>query len=233
METQVKERLTGAVILVTLFVLLVPELLTGGSGKASPPQADGKSVPGTAGAEPAVRTYNIDLVQGGVRQEQASPFEPDLTAKALNKGGSGDPDATVEPAKAAAEQVAAQPQPLAAAGVDPGTETKRDATMVEKPVPSVALHAAPQAAAERASGAGSSATGWAVQLGSFASRDNAQRLVKQLKGKGYSAFVLGGGGSSGKLYRVRVGPEPDQAAANALAATLRSAGHKGSVVSQR
>ena len=62
-ETQVKERLTGAVILVALIVLLVPELLTRpGRRRAAggaPSSAD----------EPAMRSYTIDLVQGGVRQQ--------------------------------------------------------------------------------------------------------------------------------------------------------------------
>ena len=51
MDSRAKQRLTGAVILVALFVLLVPELLTG------PRDAD---APGTA-AEDGMRRYTIDL----------------------------------------------------------------------------------------------------------------------------------------------------------------------------
>jgi DedD protein len=72
--------------------------------------------------------------------------------------------------------------------------------------------------------------GWAIQLGVFASRDNAERLAKQLKGKGYPVVVNEIAGNGKRLYRVRVGPEADRDAAVALGAKLRAAGHGGSVV---
>jgi cell division septation protein DedD len=51
MDSRAKQRLTGAIILVALFVLLVPELLTG------PRHTD---APDTA-AEEGMRRYTIDL----------------------------------------------------------------------------------------------------------------------------------------------------------------------------
>jgi cell division septation protein DedD len=54
-ETQVKERLTGAVILVALIVLLVPELLSGPS--SSTPVASQRA------DEPPMRSYTIDLAE--------------------------------------------------------------------------------------------------------------------------------------------------------------------------
>ena len=238
METQVKERLTGAVILVALIVLLVPELLTGGPGSSSTSQPEAVQ----AAAEPAMRTVHIDLVDGGVRQAQ--PAEADLNARALPRPAP-DPQSNVATAgNAAAAKGEGDAPPaqapdasmssgLSAAVARPVGEapaTERPAPAVVKPAPKAAEAPAAQPSKLAASGAGKSA--WAVQLGSFSSRDNAQRLAKQLKGKGYSAYVLGGGGSSGKLYRVRVGPTPDKPAASALAAKLRAAGHAGSVVAQ-
>ena len=52
MESRAKQRLTGAIILVALFVLLVPELLTGPGD--SHPAADSPSGEG-------MRSYTIDL----------------------------------------------------------------------------------------------------------------------------------------------------------------------------
>jgi DedD protein len=72
--------------------------------------------------------------------------------------------------------------------------------------------------------------GWAVQLGVFASRDNAERLAKQVKGKGYTVSVNETSGNGKRLYRVRVGPEATRAAAVELGAKLRAAGHTGAVV---
>jgi cell division septation protein DedD len=68
-----------------------------------------------------------------------------------------------------------------------------------------------------------------VQLGSFASRENAESLAKGLRARGYRAFVAEFRGSGRVLYRVRVGPEQDHARAEALAARLAREGHKGTI----
>jgi DedD protein len=68
-----------------------------------------------------------------------------------------------------------------------------------------------------------------VQLGSFASRPNADKLAGELRGRGYSAFVSEFRGSGRVLYRVRVGPEQDRGRADALAARLARDGNKGTV----
>ncbi len=67
-----------------------------------------------------------------------------------------------------------------------------------------------------------SASGWAVQVGSFTSETNARRLVELLKDAGYPAFVLRGVVNGRVMFRVRVGPEPDKARAEALAERLRA-----------
>jgi cell division septation protein DedD len=68
-----------------------------------------------------------------------------------------------------------------------------------------------------------------VQLGSFASRANAERLAQQLRARGFQAGVSQG--SSGRrLFRVRAGSAPTRAAAEQLAAKLSAAGHKGEIV---
>src|SRR5262249_36999007 len=88
-----------------------------------------------------------------------------------------------------------------------------------------AAHASKPSEAPEAAGSGA----WMVQLGSFASRGNADRLAHQLKGQGFAASVSQG--SSGRhLYRVRVGPVHDHGAAAQLQAKLQAAGHTGSVV---
>jgi cell division septation protein DedD len=68
-----------------------------------------------------------------------------------------------------------------------------------------------------------------VQLGSFSIRGNAEHLAQKLKKQGFAASVSQGTGGR-HLYRVRVGPVPDHAAANQLQAKLQAAGHAGSVV---
>jgi cell division septation protein DedD len=62
---------------------------------------------------------------------------------------------------------------------------------------------------------------WAVQVGSFAKRENAVALERRLRKKGYSAFVKEFFGSKGNVYRVRVGPELLRAEAKELRAQLQ------------
>ena len=69
-----------------------------------------------------------------------------------------------------------------------------------------------------------------VQLGSFGSRDNADRLVRDMTAKGFTAFVAPITSGGRELYRVRVGPTRDRPAAEALAAQLRRIGQSGSIV---
>jgi cell division septation protein DedD len=80
--------------------------------------------------------------------------------------------------------------------------------------------------------AAGSAGGWMVQLGSFASRANADHLAQDLNARGFHATVSESRAGSRKLWRVRAGPAQDRAAAEQLAAKLRAAGHSGAVVSR-
>jgi DedD protein len=72
---------------------------------------------------------------------------------------------------------------------------------------------------------------WMVQLGSFASRANAEHLARQVRAQGFPVSVSQGASGRG-LYRVRVGPARDRTAAAQLAQRLRASGHSGSLVSK-
>ena len=73
--------------------------------------------------------------------------------------------------------------------------------------------------------------GWAVQLGSFSARDNADTFVATLLGEGYPSFVVSASTSSKTLYRVYAGPRMLRDEADQLARRLARAGHEGLVVS--
>ena len=72
--------------------------------------------------------------------------------------------------------------------------------------------------------------GWAVQLGSFASRTNADKLAHQLKAQGFSVYVLSSGAGPSVRYRVRIGPLSDRGAAAQDVAKLKVLGHAASIV---
>ncbi len=76
-----------------------------------------------------------------------------------------------------------------------------------------------------------SSTGmWAVQLGSFSNKENAEKLAADLRKQGYAAFLSQLTTGSGQLHRVRIGPQKDRESAEAMAARLLKVGHKGQVV---
>ncbi|MGB6355082.1 MAG: SPOR domain-containing protein, partial [Steroidobacteraceae bacterium] len=72
--------------------------------------------------------------------------------------------------------------------------------------------------------------GWAVQLGSFASHANADKLAHQVKEQGFAVYVLSGGSGAAQRYRVRIGPLADRGAATQAEAKLKAMGHIGTVV---
>jgi cell division septation protein DedD len=203
----VKERLTGAIILVALIVLLVPELLTGPVHSA--PRA---AAVASSAEEPPLRSYTIKLAEDGHPQgatahngpEQPAPLAPPPAASATPAPA---PPASQEPTSAAASSPAVTSAPSAHPAATAGGLTAASA-------------------AARSEGS----QPYSVQLGSFASRANADRLARQVRTQGFTVSVSQG--SSGHLYRVRVGPARDHAAALELAQQLHAHGHSGAIVPQ-
>jgi DedD protein len=72
--------------------------------------------------------------------------------------------------------------------------------------------------------------GWAVQLGSFANKANAERLVNRLQASGGSFYVAAVGSGSALRYRVRMGPLADRGAAERALAKLKAQGHSATIV---
>lgn len=58
---------------------------------------------------------------------------------------------------------------------------------------------------------------WMVQVGSFSSRDNANKIVEQLRAAGYDTHLETAQVNNRKLFRVRVGPEIDRNNADRIA----------------
>lgn len=81
-------------------------------------------------------------------------------------------------------------------------------------------------------GAAENRQGLAVQVGSFASHGNAERLVEQLTEAGFDAFMFGEETGGRTIWRVRVGAYEERADAERLLETLRDEqGLEGIVVS--
>jgi len=214
MDSRAKQRLTGAVILVALFVLLVPELLTGPRG------AD---VPGTP-EEEGMRRYTIEL---NAANPAAAPADPPASQPAVALPAPTPAAASESQLAKPGEQAAPAPveSPPAVAPEPPATTPAPVVQQVpaERPTPRVEPQK-PAATAPAAKGS------FAVQLGSFGVRDNADRLVRDMTAKGFAAFVAPIKSGGREIYRVRVGPTRDREQAEALAAQLRRIGQTGAIV---
>lgn len=204
MDTALKHRLTGAVILVLLAVALLPELLTG-SGRAARPNA---LLPSEAGSAPE-RSIDIDLTEAARAPAGATPTPAPTPAPPPAPIELPTPPAVMEPAPAAATPNATAPSAPAATAAPPAADPAK---------------AAPAKAAPAPTGT------YFVQLGVFVNRASADRLERTLRRQGFTPIVKEVTASGKRMYRVRVGPEIDRAAANALLKRLNEAGHKGSVV---
>ena len=73
-----------------------------------------------------------------------------------------------------------------------------------------------------ATAAGGAPTGWAVQVGAFQARNDADAQRDRLRGAGFAAFVDTVRAEKGTLYRVRVGPEAQRANAEKLRDALKA-----------
>ena len=193
-------------ILVALMVLLVPELLTGPIRSA--PRAAAMAA---SAEEPPLRSYTINLADDTHSRSAAATASGPQQPTSLSVAQPAAAESTPSPASSAAPRA-----PEAAPAAPPPV------------MPAKSGRASAVAASAGNSLAGDSGA-WMVQLGSFASRTNAERLAGQVRAGGFKVSVSQG--SSGRrLYRVRVGPAHDREAATQLAVKLRAAGHSGSIV---
>ena len=221
MDRRVKERLIGATILVALIVLVVPELLSGPKPTVGPPAA---TLP-AATPEP-IRNVTVDLSTSKPAANpdaEAAPLPPAsaaIAAPAVHE--------VVNPPASAASPAPPNPSPHAAPNPVPANANANataNATAAGNP------RARPAAVESAARSPISATRAWSVQLGSFASRANADNLTRQLKGQGFSVFVAPGGSGSSTRYRVRVGPLPNRESAERMAVKLKTLGHASSLVS--
>jgi DedD protein len=231
MDRRVKERLIGASILVALIVLVVPELLSG--PKSAVPSAT-LAATFPANAPEPTRNVTLDLATSKApANSEVEPAEtPGSPATAASAATSGEaspaPTSPTAGSSSTAVSSAATPTSVAPPTTAPGVAPPAAAAATASPTTAAPAtlkpveSAAPSPISLRAA--------WAVQLGSFASRVNADNLSRQLKAQGFAVYVLPGGSGAAARYRVRVGPLADRGSAERTAARLKSIGHVSSLV---
>ena len=221
MEERLKQRLVGAVVLVSLAVVFVPILFdlsdeTNGETAANliseiperPQVGFGSSANGTLDA-PHTPRLDTELERERSRNASAEGAgERAISSLVLPAGTT--PGSSSAPASAEAADASGQPadearsEPSAARAEPAPAKKQPDRGSASKPVAETPA-----------------AGGWTVQLGSFVKSENALALRTRLEARGYSAFVESGSSARGDVSRVFVGPMPDREQAKASAAKLR------------
>ena len=214
-EFRTKERLTGALIIIAILVVLVPEMLSGphpalNAGPAQAPQA----------AEVApVLTYELPVAnQPSASSIDQSALMPQAAVADAPTLPPPTPVVATPPPEPVAAIVAAAPVQAAVTAGKPVSGARAPKPAERKPADNKAAAARPPAA---------KANAWMVQVGSFAQRGNAQHLVQDLKAKGFASQLSEDG--KAHLFRVKVGPVADRQAAQALQAKLVAAGYRATI----
>ena len=202
MERALKERIIGAAVLVVFVVLVVPIFLDGPPG------------------EEEIVTERVLLPGQDETRTQTVVLDRDRTEPVPAGTSNETPAEAVEtPAEPVEQPAAAQPEASKPETSEP--EVSEPVVRREEPAPAPAQQQQPV----------SSTTGmWAVQLGSFSNKANAEKLAADLRKQGYAAFLSQLDTDSGTLHRVRIGPQKDRDAAEAMAARLLKVDIKGQVV---
>jgi len=218
MDRRLKERLIGATILVVVIVLIVPELLSG-------PKRPAASPPAAAGASESVRSVTVDLATSKAMPVDDQAASGASTATAPTEGGGA---AVAPPAASAGAPGTVRPAPPSIATLQaqqpaPGTLEN------EVSPPTSAQESARVGASRGGAAADNSHQRWTVQIGSFASRENAEKLMRRVKAH-EAAYVSPLGKGPAARYRVRIGPFLDRAAAEKAMARLRREGQSASLV---
>ena len=219
-----KERLTGAIILVALIVLLVPELLTG-------PVASGSSQPIAASAEePPLRSYTINLAD-------------DAHARGLAPSGAGtatpEPSGAAQPAQVVSPSgpatITEAPAPATAAGSSANAQTPTGPerqTPAERP--SVAEHASTEHAAASPPAAERSGTAAPKSAPPSTTSSKPAARAPALAAKANPEPAAAGDGTSKAHgtsggWMVQLGVFASQSNADRLAQELKAKGFKVSV----
>lgn len=209
MDSQVKERIVGAVVLVAIGVWFFPWILDG-TDDADPTPV---TTPVLAPAEDQlpVRTETVNL----------DPLAPDAQPESEESAPALPPRTEVLADTAPAEQPPVEePEVQQPAAEQPVAEQQADAEPVVAPPEPVA--SPPVAAVE---------SGWIVQLGSFGEEANARQLAGRVADYGFDARVTEFETRGRLLHRVRVSGYATRAQAEAAVSSLSAHGFVAQVVS--
>jgi len=184
MDPQLKQRMVGALVLVAAAVLIVPMWLDGGYRDPRTQQRDMAPMPA----------------------DQFPPNVPSVPAETITEIDAGLDASSASLATTALANVV--PPPVLPEAPAVPVHVSR----VPPPAPPLA-EPSPQTPPPPTADVLETSLRWAVQLGSFSSRDNAELLLRRLQAAGTAGHIVAVKESYGMTFRVRAGPLDERAEA--------------------
>jgi DedD protein len=213
MEPALKTRLLGAAVLIALAIIFVPMFFSGKANKGASEQSVSLKIPD----QPDAQLKTTTLAVG-----------PDSAS--ANAGGN-DPDrvATVDVDAGKPPQPASAASPVAVTASHPAPAFSAQKPAAKPALPANVAQVPPKAApapepqpVSANPGAAANAV-YAINLGTYAERDNADKLIAKLVKQGFAAHSESAAINGKPATRVVVGPYPDRAAAEAARLKLKGA----------
>lgn len=216
MEERLKQRLVGAVVLVSLAVVFVPILFD------MPGEPNGETSADLISGIPERPQVGFGSSASGTLDAPRTPrLDTELEReRSLDASRADDGERTVSSDVSVSGTTSSAPAPTAGVSGQPASDARSE-TSVARADPAPAKKQAKPGSSTKPVAETSAAGSWIVQLGSFLKSENAAALRKRLQAGGYTAFVESGTSARGDVSRVFVGPMPDREQAKASAARLQ------------
>lgn len=233
MNSLLKQRIIGAVVLVSLGIIFIPILLTGKGDFMSdelksniPPmpmyEIEAPAVLALPSETPSEALSEISGEPGAEPQdrpvEQVAQAEPEPPVEAIIKKKQDKPDdKDSRPALTAIAPVPEKTIPTKQNLKPTPKIVETEVSVAAPPKPQPPIVSTPTVATAVKEPI---VSGWVVQIGSFTVEKNALKLRDKLRKKGHASFVESFNKNNGMIYRVRVGPELTKGLAENLSKQL-------------
>jgi DedD protein len=206
MEQTLKQRLVGAIVLISLGVIFIPIILEGPDDEWTPRVQEMPAPP---------RIHYQTQPELPVSNERPEPAVP---ARSPQVETVTPPGRAVVPDEPAVEEVAADKSVAKQDAVDTAVETKTDKKVTPAPAPVLKTPPVPEPKPKPGPkpAPAVSTGGWVVQVGSFSQAQNATGLRDRLRKSGYTVFLRDARRGERRIYRVLLGPVAKRAEAERL-----------------
>ena len=211
MEEGAKRRLVGAAVMVLLLVIFLPMFLE--EETDSPVTERDLSVPPRPIFD---QGYEASVADGA--EEPAISGVPEHLDSDPRDTGTGPRELTPPPIFEAPAAVETETEPAS----EPPVFVREEPPVAE---PTVAPKPPPEpkaASVQRAPAVPAGLSTWVIQVASVRDQTRAQALQRELRGKGFPAFIEQADVKQNLWHRIRVGPEADRRRIESMAASIKA-----------